>query len=1484
MEQVFGLSFKYIMHRLERMAATISIMQRCEKVGLEAKLASALPTREKVLYLDICGYDETPMLLSTKHLPPQIGSDGNVTGAVVDAGSQPTLGGQLTLPGLVAKTKLLQIQSGFACLVHVGKTPVLLLGDLFNPITALSRCTARNMLHALQKVDVVSQMASSFNMQCRCVCLDKAATNTLTEKLVLNSRPAGWQSLFLHCDCHIIHTCFKKTLELLDGDVSSLIKCALSIREGGKMKYFREALAAVVEQREVVFVPEPLPASAQAYKQYIIQLALARDTLALTKITLLEYVMTGDWRNGHALEYAVPVGTTPPSPASVKGMMLDVLLTVLCSSQPGVFPRHRWTGAEQCIAAPTLMLAIHNLLTDTYKSFLALIGSRVLAGDFVPSCSATDTAPPAQSQLVSIPEAAQVLPSENADLVEFPMVGEPLSDQSGGFYAALNSKHRQDTWQWLSSKPFPRLLLMQMIVIPLTDLLAQQLQSASIEFEEAELCKVAEALLEGRCSSSSRTFQLLRASLLQMDSDFMDALQSLRVSDIWSVFPAACRTVQCRALAHKLLARAGASVTELFSMPHQRFPVRLFQVLHKPEVEDTLLNMPACTKCSLTLMLQEKYKRFTHPECLQILQSLAQVSKTDISGIECRHSSIRRHLISRSLQTKTEKWPEQESCKGLEGSWAQMKVLDVGVLLFCNSNIQTLHFFFGKFPPQWSSEESEQILLLPETLVVSMSISAAQKSHVGGHLTQSFCPCNFTQEVKTVVRSTHAKRRAPKKCSTWSAFLRLHRTEVRGLPDSKALSQAYRQCQHEGGHPWQRVEELARAATMAGGKMHRSMLTRRQILARANKETDLRLWASIQHLPLAQQALVLVKQCVAGQYTCVQAVQLARKMMGKAAAHKQQEQQRVQSKLHEYEEHIGERQVQSLKNKMPDLEHFDLQSIPSSGPQVFRLKTKAIEAGLSATAWSFKHRDHGAGQQLNSAWQRQHLLGEDVPVQDALPQGQPSRCREAGVCLCSKDGQMLRQMNARLCGLLKKVFQTPERKKLLTSGNIVAVISLAPGAVDIGELELSRVSASSGPHQHVFGIPLLYMSPYRPTLQVLLPCRDDFGTLSGLANSPCVEVLGTVCLRENKLLEEPHFHFPSQATNKFVTALQGLQQLSIKEVWYIHFWRLRLHNTPIPHITPKYLPVEDFAEGGQLWPLPRTRKRRNTAPGWDLMLTLAQAEEEEMEQQLLEWEAPEALEEEEPNIDEELYEHPVLQELIEEDELLDNDIVEQQVVPEETAAIATADPVDQVDAQLTLQAESKAEDGETGFVQPTAAVSSGAASSHAKAPSLPPVFYGRSDAAGVVLVGELGKISYYEGKHSFEAVCKQHDNCKLTRTAVQGNRSSGRPLGLMASWLALPCTASDHKDKTFLSKALTLERRTEARDHLSNLPGGSAMMSWERKPLEGEAAEPTSLKGEDAQAKTLHPVTFWTMLKLWSQHCVHPWFSLRQTGVKSRLI
>ena len=103
----------------------------------------------------------------------------------------------------------------------------------------------------------------------------------------------------------------------------------------------------------------------------------------------------------------------------------------------------------------------------------------------------------------------------------------------------------------------------------------------------------------------------------------------------------------------------------------------------------------------------------------------------------------------------------------------------------------------------------------------------------------------------------------------------------------------------------------------------------------------------------------------------------------------------------------------------------------------------------------------------------------------------------------------------------------------------------------------------------------------------------------------------------------------------------------------------------------------------------------------------------------------------------------------------------------------------------------------------------------------------------------------------FQATCgnpaHQGDLCRLTRTSAPSARGGqragpqGRPLGLLAAWLAAAPTAATAEDHKAAVAFLDIEERRSAREELMKLPSGRSLAELERPQRTGESPEPLGM-------------------------------------------
>ena len=354
-----NLEYKAVVSRLHRLSASITQVSRLHRAFL-GKIGGGRPcprsacgcmsTSAAMMKPQCSHLSSTPRWACQAQVLVELCLKSLLTALVRLSSHSCRRGGLLCK--LPTKAKLFQMRSMYGMLLQVCDLTYFLFSETLNPLKAISNTSAPLLHQCLCQTSGVTMASCDFQMPVRSVVADQAASNLACEASLAALRGAPWTSFHIHCDTHRIAICFKRSMEGIMGqDVSSMIKCAISLREAGKFVIFKQALLEELRSRELVIVEGPLSQPAAAHRQLLMEILLQRQINKdpVGKMVMVESTFTGDWRKP-CLEYVIPVGTPVPSRSKVRQLMETVALSILTSTQPSIYPRHRWTGAEESIS------------------------------------------------------------------------------------------------------------------------------------------------------------------------------------------------------------------------------------------------------------------------------------------------------------------------------------------------------------------------------------------------------------------------------------------------------------------------------------------------------------------------------------------------------------------------------------------------------------------------------------------------------------------------------------------------------------------------------------------------------------------------------------------------------------------------------------------------------------------------------------------------------------------------------------------------------------------------------------------------------------------------------------------------------------------------------------------------------------------------------------------------------------------------------
>lgn len=548
--------------RLSSIEHTLSsaavLLDRAGRAGLKKSLARLAGTASCLLYVDAMAYDETPLPVAVTKEGLGIAMDSSA-GSSPSASSQPVAALASAAAGILLGSKISStqgtqkvmsmMQSG-GLLVRIGGHLISFIPDTLSPLALLPNGTAQAVKTAVMGGCGASRAASVFVQKTRAVCTDKASANMAAERLVLEERGKDWSHIHNFCSAHRVATCHEMTFVLINEHIKGMIHCVLSLHNGSAMSAFRAALREEVSSRFIVR-RGVLSEEASEHKRWILKLFVSHGQQLPMRRILLALCPNGDWRRAE-VEYILAPGQDWTREQALEHVTSG-LLAALCASQPKLYKRQRWTGADLATDALGILEACHRLLSSTFLRFaakfqqgaqaqrlLSAAAAAALGGAAVPpdcegqSERGDETAADATRSLVPLGEEGGSIALADTD----PRAAEPN-------WAEVNAKHRRLGVEWVSSDPMALLIAQRQVMEPLRQLMARQFLLAGEAWEKEQRAKIAEkaqANIPAKCTD--REYRLAIAGTGANEAHFFQQLGMLFTEDaLWKHMPTSAHTL-----------------------------------------------------------------------------------------------------------------------------------------------------------------------------------------------------------------------------------------------------------------------------------------------------------------------------------------------------------------------------------------------------------------------------------------------------------------------------------------------------------------------------------------------------------------------------------------------------------------------------------------------------------------------------------------------------------------------------------------------------------------------------------------------------------------------------------------------------------------------------------------------------------------------------------------------------------------------------
>ena len=450
----------------------------------------------------------------------------------------------------------------------------------------------------------------------------------------------------------------------------------------------------------------------------------------------------------------------------------------------------------------------------------------------------------------------------------------------------------------------------------------------------------------------------------------------------------------------------------------------------------------------------------------------------------------------------------------------------------------------------------------------------------------------------------------------------------------------------------------------------------------------------------------------------------------------------------------------------------------------------------------------------------------------------PSKCCEAGICICKGDGARLRRMRVAWgAQMLRRDFKPHSQgRKLLSDG----ALFLRLEAFDVVDVEKP---APDVPQCHWWHVSLMYWSPVRPTFTRMIAKREDV-----VSNEVVLE-----------------------ATDDVFTDYNGFERLHANLSWEGMWYRTKATIEPLIVLSPGVVTVVPWdTEPISFWPAALPSRKggcggRGRGSGAGVPAAVAGHIDEAVEPSDDDW--LERMLEEACGEDSDFYndEEPALDWLL---RRLRESRVDAGAEAAHGPAAVSAPPGEVETGAAALEAidfapapalaESSSSSNSSSSSTSSSGVSSSSSDESTSAaeddapplppPPAPPPVEKKKKAELMETLPEGHVLWYYATTKRFVAQCKHPAHgakCFKTRTSVgagedrkgKNAQAQGRPLGHLMAWLADADDSVDQHDH--VGHVPSLDARKAARVAFSALPFAADFFECERKVRDGEDDEPT---------------------------------------------
>ena len=146
---------------------------------------------------------------------------------------------------------------------------------------------------------------------------------------------------------------------------------------------------------------------------------------------------------------------------------------------------------------------------------------------------------------------------------------------------------------------------------------------------------------------------LTKAASQEIEKRFFAKICALHTDPaVWSHLPEYSLMTKTNCKIFRLLSRSGCLVQQLYAHHHTTYPTKVFRLLHEPGLVHQVQpqDPDSCLLDPWSSKMAHEYPDWSSSLFRMVLMSHCCLCATDISSIEARHASMRRHLKGSSVQ------------------------------------------------------------------------------------------------------------------------------------------------------------------------------------------------------------------------------------------------------------------------------------------------------------------------------------------------------------------------------------------------------------------------------------------------------------------------------------------------------------------------------------------------------------------------------------------------------------------------------------------------------------------------------------------------------------------------------------------------------------------------------------------------------------------------------------------------------------------